>query len=34
MGLVNVYLNNISLHDKSFGNDDRKTIIHVRHMAW
>ena len=34
MGLVNVYLNNVSFDYNKFYNDDRETIIRVRHMAW
>ena len=34
MGLVNVYLNNVSLEDVNFDNDDPETIIHVKFMVW
>ena len=34
MGILSVYLNNISLDDDSFDEFDPKTIIHVRHFAW
>ena len=33
MGLVNVYLNNVSLEDVNFDNDDPETIIHVKFMV-
>ena len=33
MGLVNVNLNNVSLYDVNFGDDDPETIIHIRLMA-
>ena len=34
MGLVNVDLNNAGLDDDDFDDDDPKTIINVRLMAW
>ena len=35
MGIVNVDLNNVSLDDDDyFDNNDPKTIIHVRDMVW
>ena len=34
MGLVNVGVNNVSLDDDNFGDDDPKTMNHVGQMAW
>ena len=34
MGILSVDLNNINLDDGNFDEDDSKTIIHVRLMAW
>ena len=33
MSLVNVDLNNVSLADRNFDDDDPETIIHVRLMV-
>ena len=33
MGLVNVYLNNVSFDDINFNDNDPETIIHVRIMT-
>ena len=34
MGILSIDLNNISLDDVNFHEDDPETIIHVRLMAW
>ena len=34
MALVNINVNNVSLDDDNFDDDDPKTVIHVRIMAW
>ena len=34
MGILSVDLNNINLDDANFHEDDPKTIIHVRILAW
>ena len=34
MGILCVNLKNINLYDAKFSEDDPKTIIHVRLLAW
>ena len=34
MGILSIYLNNINLDDINYEEDDPKTIIHIRILAW
>ena len=34
MGIIDIDLNDINLDDSNYDEDDSKTIIHIRHLAW
>ena len=34
MGILNIDINNVNLDDTNYNEDDSKTIIHIRLLAW